>query len=388
MPKSYNRPQMDTVKGWRTNYQFGTQIPISTTVYTGSTVQAVDDYRSFTGTSDPNWRLFRKQNGYLPTRDATDSVRLSRGMEVAQAKFHTWGGHDFTERVRLHVGYPPVITFPNELLDQAWFGLCQKVANNDFNLAVTMLEAQKTINFVADRARVYAKALRAFKRGDIVRAMRLLELTSLKGASTNWLSYKFGWLNLLNDAKNAAEYTARRHLNQTHHYTLHKRAKRITTKMEVLSANSGLVQQARALTTRTLVAKAWVTVRLENPTLRAAAEAGLTNPLAVLWEATPMSWVADYFTSIGDYLNHFSAFEGLTVLDKGYSWKNQMAGTYWAGLQPRYVNERHSSFNWSHYERRAGAWRPSVFRSLTPTLSKLSLNRLATVAALIRVLHR
>lgn len=42
-----------------------------------------------------------------------------------------------------------------------------------------------------------------------------------------------------------------------------------------------------------------------------AASFGLTNPLSVIWESIPLSFVADYVYNIGEFLENLSAFHGL-----------------------------------------------------------------------------
>jgi len=283
----------------------------------------------------------------------------------------------------INLGYPSDNGFPNEYVDVAAIKLQQKLAQSDFNLGVTAAEAEKTLDFVVDKASTYAKAYRAFRHGNFGRVAQLLDLTSLKGAASNWLSYKFGWGSLLLDAKSAAENAARRTLNQTglQHFTASNFKE--TNEIQQLSNNADWQAQTRVDLKRSYLAKCWVTVKVENPNLRAAAELGLTNPLAVAWELTPFSWVADYFMSIGSYLQTLSAFDGLTVLDSGWSWRRTDTGTYYQGLGPYRIGERRSTFKQMRFERHPGVWSPPLSSAFRVS-ADLSLNQLVTVTALIR----
>lgn len=60
---------------------------------------------------------------------------------------------------------------------------------------------------------------------------------------------------------------------------------------------------------RTCVLKC--TTYVSNPNLHLATQLGLTNPQYWLWDATPYSFIIDWFFKVGDFLNNFSATLGL-----------------------------------------------------------------------------
>jgi hypothetical protein len=50
--------------------------------------------------------------------------------------------------------------------------------------------------------------------------------------------------------------------------------------------------------------------RVSNPELLLASSLGLANPFALAWELTPLSFVLDWFVSVGDFLNGLGATLG------------------------------------------------------------------------------
>jgi len=54
-------------------------------------------------------------------------------------------------------------------------------------------------------------------------------------------------------------------------------------------------------------------VAITNPNLALANQLGLLNPATLLWEIIPFSFVADWFVNVGDWLQGFSDFAGMTL---------------------------------------------------------------------------
>lgn len=61
-----------------------------------------------------------------------------------------------------------------------------------------------------------------------------------------------------------------------------------------------------------------------NPSVQAFKRLGLLNPVATLWELTPLSFVVDWFIPIGDYLGSLDAMAGVSVWA---SWESQAVMT-------------------------------------------------------------
>jgi hypothetical protein len=68
-----------------------------------------------------------------------------------------------------------------------------------------------------------------------------------------------------------------------------------------------------------------VEVAVSNPWLYLANSLGLVNPVQVAWQVTPLSFVADWFVNVEQFLGTVTDFLGLTTL-------NPMTTTYWNGF--------------------------------------------------------
>jgi len=394
MPQSYFRHNESLLRG-RTFYYDGLGQLVGTVEYTGTEFRAIEEGRTFRQlTSIPDYKSFRKENGYLPTTRIADTIREARGVFVEQSYLNNDGNPLSTEGVSMIVGYPESEAFPVQHMDAAWYRLTSKVGQNDFNAGVTIAEAQKTIDLITGLATKTAKVVSAFRDGNLIKVGRLLGIdphAATSGATrlpaTTWLGVKFGIVPTLLDAKNAAEFLARQEINrQKKGYYVEARFDERKTDNPTYSNNAGWERQRRATVNTAWTAKAWARLRVENSTLRAAAEAGLTNPLAIAWELTPFSFVADYFMNVGNYIQSTCAFEGLTLLDVGYSMATEVTGMMYQGLGPGRHGERCNSFKMRDYVRIPERWSPSPLGALRPSLDGLDLSKLVTMCALIRQL--
>lgn len=56
-------------------------------------------------------------------------------------------------------------------------------------------------------------------------------------------------------------------------------------------------------------------IKVTNPNLYLANRLGLTNPASVVWELIPFSFVVDWFVNVSDFLNQFSEFHGVALVN-------------------------------------------------------------------------
>lgn len=62
-----------------------------------------------------------------------------------------------------------------------------------------------------------------------------------------------------------------------------------------------------------IVVKVGATLSVSNPMAYRASQLGLVNPFALLYEATPFSFIVDWFTNIGQWINSFTDLTGIAV---------------------------------------------------------------------------
>lgn len=172
-----------------------------------------------------------------------------------------------------------------------------QVAGSNFDFGVFLGEGKEALTMIANAANRIFQASFAIKRGDLGWAARALvngtdrqKLLTKKASARNWLELQYGWLPLLNDAKEGAEFLAHK-LNVPLQQTIRVSAK---APGRLYSDSAGWEYQGIYETRKRLKA-----VLKESSVQQMK---GLIDPLTVAWELTPWSFVVDWFIPIGEYL--------------------------------------------------------------------------------------
>lgn len=209
-----------------------------------------------------------------------------------------------------------------------------KLINGDFSrglpglgakaeLGVTLGERAQAIEMIAKRAVQLRNAIKALKRGDaktfgkelgIIKSPRYQKLTNgnkfrntSKDVSGSFLEWHFGWVPLVKDIGNAVDV-----LQSEIPTTLLKSTATIQTSDGSLKVMWG-ERLVESWTTKVTV-KMQTEVYVSNPNLRLASQLGFVNPAALFWEMIPFSFLVDWIVNVGQFLNSFSDFAGLTLV--------------------------------------------------------------------------
>lgn len=175
------------------------------------------------------------------------------------------------------------------------------VAGSDFNAGVFLGEAGKALDMMFGAASGIFSAYGKARKGDFVGAAGALfdrsrhKPPKKKVVANNWLELQYGWLPLVNDVYEGAIFLS-------HHLNVPMR--------KVIKVRRKVGGQTFALGN----AVAWNTpegvVVRESKQLKAILEekdvyqmAGLMDPLPILWELLPYSFIIDWFIPIGAYLH-------------------------------------------------------------------------------------
>lgn len=187
-----------------------------------------------------------------------------------------------------------------------------------------------------------------------------------------WLEYHFGWEPLVKDVGACIDVLSDAPPNGTV-----KGRKTLTWKTDDRDASSGHVIEW------TCGCRLQAEVAVSNPNMFLANQLGLTNPAIVAWDLVPFSFIADWFGTLGMWINSWTDFLGLRLVnsqtgrlaqavDRSYFWtkpSGKPKGWYVA-----------STITDVHVRRTLGLAKPSViFRPR----KRLSLTRAATAAALL-----
>nr|URG16536.1 MAG: maturation protein [Leviviridae sp.] len=83
-------------------------------------------------------------------------------------------------------------------------------------------------------------------------------------------------------------------------------------------------------------------LRVTNPNLHLAAQMGLLNPLSLLWESIPFSFVFDWFLSVGKFLGNLTDSLGLELIDGSITGKHTATVPDCAWTEYAWANPEHS----------------------------------------------
>lgn len=201
----------------------------------------------------------------------------------------------------------------NESSAQADAALLQaltKLKDQKVNLGVALAEARQTANLIGSTAQRLSRSITAFRKGRWKQGASELGV-SMKKAPSNWLELQYAWKPLLSDVHGSFSELARHDPG----------AFAMTVKgiqREILRKEIAVNNNHRYDSMQSLSQMRGQFVRLDflpgNMFLAALGRAGVTNPLEILWEKVPFSFVADWFSTMGDCISVLDATEGFQFL--------------------------------------------------------------------------
>lgn len=290
--------------------------------------------RTWSGTSTPGFGGLKKAqrpvNNHSVTIVDTSDMGLLDMIEIPSSGIYF---NQYSAMTRCY-NAPALPSHDATATSKAFKKLVERMESGiEGNIAQDVLQIRQTISLITDTAKKMAKAGLSLKNGNIPGAARALwgtkppryrrgrEPHHSKSAADNWLSMQYGWKPLLQDLHGAMEACARLHLSDASIKQVAASAR--TTKWVVedlpLFLNSHKVGGWTRVQTQSRC-KFGVRFTVDNHLLAFLAQSGFTNPVNLLWEVIPFSFVYDWFQPIGPWLESLSAFHGLVFLD-GYQTK-------------------------------------------------------------------
>lgn len=185
-------------------------------------------------------------------------------------------------------------------------------------------EREQAVHMIANKASQILKGFKALKRFDLPRvanafgiSLRSVRKAGLKrGAkhvADNFLALHFGWEPLAKDIYGAVQACIQPP-------RLPRRALVGKATGSINSSNRFIDSGYTTSTTTSTVfhVKCGCVVTLTSENLALASQLGLVNPVGVLWEVTPWSFVVDWFANVGQVIASATDFVGFNV-SNGYT---------------------------------------------------------------------
>lgn len=193
--------------------------------------------------------------------------------------------------------------------------LLSEFADAKVDLLTFWAERQKTADMLRHRLMQAYYALRAIKRLDLAKAIRIIKNgkspKSLRAADMR-LELVYGWAPFISDIYGLC--TMKVPIPSQRIKASYSKPKHIVK--EFGDPNRPDNPYGEDLFTIRLRAKCILDLEMDVPAITAASQLGLTNPVNTAWELVPFSFVVDWFLPIQDYISQFSALDGFVVKDK------------------------------------------------------------------------
>jgi hypothetical protein len=196
------------------------------------------------------------------------------------------------------------------------------------NLAQDLAQIGQTTRLITNTCKRLVKSVTALKHGNIPGAVRALwdghmpryrgRGPSLsKSLASNWLELQYGWKPLIQDVK--ASMDALKRLNSANGLLVHRvtgSAKvQTTTESPVISQVGTNGRIGTHYLSAETTAKYVLRYKIDDRLKAFLAQTGFTNPINLVWEIVPFSFVVDWFLPIGPYLETLSSWDGLVFVD-------------------------------------------------------------------------
>ncbi|QNI21284.1 maturation protein [Escherichia phage MS2] len=275
------------------------------------------------------------------------------------------------------------IEVPQNVANRASTEVLQKVTQGNFNLGVALAEARSTASQLATQTIALVKAYTAARRGNWRQALRYLALNEdrkfrSKHVAGRWLELQFGWLPLMSDIQGAYEMLTKVHLQE---FLPMRAVRQVGTNVKLDGRLS--YPAANYQTTCNISRRIVIWFYINDARLAWLSSLGILNPLGIVWEKVPFSFVVDWLLPVGNMLEGLTApvgcsymsgtvtdvitGESIISVDAPYGWTVERQGTAKAQISAMH---RGVQFVWPT----TGVYVKSPF-SMVHTLDALALIR-------------
>lgn len=198
--------------------------------------------------------------------------------------------------------------------DRALSKLKGKVMTASSELGTTLAEWRQSVDMIHDRAVQLRKAWQALRRGRFRQFKRYLGMdpkgppsTKPADAAKLWLEYWFGWSPLVADIYESVNVLQ----SELPTKPVRARSGAPWTKDVLGKQSANWDWQHRQSGDCSVVIGC--SVKVSNKNLLRANQLGLINPASIAWELVPFSFLVDWFIPVGQFLDGWTMWAGLSV---------------------------------------------------------------------------
>ncbi len=254
---------------------------------------------------------YKKRHGYTIAANSQGGYPLGHLADMGAVKGWWSWGPDVAEA-----------KFASELAvsrNSAYDNFAEKAKGAAAMAAVNVAEFNQALGMITNRAGQLLKFCRALRRFDLKGAASVLGIKKPKSARDSskdfaalFLEYHFGWEPLIADIGAGIDILQ----GSVRDKTLHAKGKLV--RGEVRTSGENEYSAYTTYTAYRVRTTCSARVRVTNPQLHQADQAGLVNPLSVAWELVPFSFVVDWFVPVSSFLNSMTDFLGLDLDNECY----------------------------------------------------------------------
>jgi len=213
--------------------------------------------------------------------------------------------------------------------------LLRNIKDMEIDMGVSLGEYRQTAAFVQNTIIKTAKSFNALRRGDASKALRILtgrrnaSWRDIPGAASDmWLAYSYGLRPLLADV-HAALFLLEKGYQSAPKPIEVKASSFARVGPAFVHSDSGYYHGGAAGYIQT---RGSVRFFVDNPIFRTLDQCGLVNPLSVVWELVPYSFVVDWFLPVGQFISGISPPQGVSFVDGWVSTRTRGLARHWTTI--------------------------------------------------------
>lgn len=216
---------------------------------------------------------------------------------------------------------PSLLADPYGLGNAALIAARVKLKGMKVDLGTAFGERKQLARMLGDTATNLAKSFRSLRRGNVRGAMDALGISSKKreprgsNIPKKWLELQYGWLPSVSDAYSVASRLESREAGDWRVTAKALRSREVEGEFSISPVYSSPSSTQACVVKAKAVHSAFVRIDAlpANDLLHTLASLGVTNPLLVAWELTPLSFVVDWGWALGDWIESLDAMLGYST---------------------------------------------------------------------------